>query len=634
MRISGVLGLVAGRLLVGLAMAAIAAAPIAEARAQRLPGMGGFTESGKKGRFLATRIEPAALTKAHAAIADGSSGEGLLAAQSVNRGQLYGTGLRMQQTEQKLTELVAELAQHWKFRPVGNVRVRVVGTNSFVPQSFADNVIVVPFGVLWRAKTDEQVAWLIGHEFAHLALGHFAREARAKKRSRSIGQIVGAIDTMTLLAQHRVDSSGGKIRLYEVTDKETMALGDSIWARSRQLEGALSLFGAFFTRADEDKADVAGLDLAMAAGYADGGAIGALDIIANDQKDQESLFDQIGGAMGRYGEKTGVAALKSVGQSNDVTGLAVNWIKDFASNALVIAFSRTKKAYMAAHRPPEKRIEGIRRYYDRVYKDEAPRRPSLTWLKAVRATGEYQEAATAVNAHTKALASVAGNNPAQAKVDLQPALTTRYASTPMILNLAAKIAEMQGDLRGADRAYSNAERLAPEVMAPVRRAPARGKGKRRAAIRAPSPPPPPVVSRDPYLEQSLEGFVDHVTLLVRMRNFAKALAVIGEAKRRFNDDQAFLPQYIAIYFATKQTDMLVLMLNRCAEVADPAIEQGCRGAMLTDTQQKKLEEMSPVEQAKVRTALARTSSKARSRGVIAQLNEALSDKNEKDEEEE
>ncbi len=206
----------------------------------------------------------------------------------------------------------------------------------------------------------------------------------------------------------------------------------------------------------------------------------------------------------------------------------------------------------------------------------------------------------------------------------------------MILNLAAKIAEMQGDLRGADRAYSNAERLPPEVMAPARRAPVRGKGKRRVATRAPAPPPAAVVSRDPYLEQSLEGFVDHVTLLVRMRNFAKALAVIGEAKRRFNDDQAFLPQYIAIYSATKQTDMLVAMLNRCAEVADPTIEQGCRGAMLTDTQQRKFEELSPVEQSKVRTALARTSSKARSRGVIAQLNEALSDKDkdDKDEQEE
>jgi hypothetical protein len=587
---------------------------------QCLPGTCGFTESGKKGRFLDRRVDAADLARADAAIAGGSGGEGLLAAQSVNRGQLFGTGLRMPETERRLGELLTQLRPHWKHRPVAPVRVRIVGTNSFIPQSFADNVIVVPFGVLARARSDGQVAWLVAHEFSHIALGHFAREARAKKRSRSIGQIMGAIDTLTLLSQHRVAANGGTIRLYEVTDKQTLALGDAIWARSRQLEGALALYGAFFKRSDEDQADVAGLDLAVAAGFAQGGAIDALEVIRQDQEQQASLFDEIAGALTSYGEKTGMATLRSVDQSTNLIGLAVNWVKDFAANALVVALGKTKKAYLAAHRPPGKRMEGVRDYYRRAYEGEAERPISRTWLAGVQATGEFAEATQTVNAYTKALASVGAQNVAQAQLELRPALGTRYASTPMIRNLQARIAEMQGDLRGADRAYSLAARLPAEAAAPARAPARRGTRGRQPAAK---PAATPALSGDPYLEQSLDGFRDHVSLLVKMGNYAKALAVIAEAKRRFNDDQAFLPNYVAIYSATRQTELLVMTLNRCSDVADPGIEQGCRGAMLTDSQQRRFDQLSPADQAKIQTALARTSSRARGRGLLARINDEL-----------
>ena len=132
-----------------------------------------------------------------------------------------------------------------------------------------------------------------------------------------------------------------------------------------------------------------------------------------------------------------------------------------------------------------------------------------------------------------------------------------------------------------------------------------------------------MVSKDPYLEQNLQGFVDHVALLVRMNGHGKALSVIAEAKRRFGDDQAFLPSYIAIYLETRQPEMLVAALNRCAEVADPGLDERCRSALMTDTQQKKYSELSPADQAKVRAAFARSSAKARSGGLLSRIGDAL-----------
>ena len=103
--------------------------------------------------------------------------------------------------------------------------------------------------------------------------------------------------------------------------------------------------------------------------------------------------------------------------------------------------------------------------------------PTRAWLTQVRATSEFQEAATAVDAHNRALISIGADNLAQAQLDLQPALATRYSMTPYILNLQARLFEAEGDLHAAEVTYSKAARF-PAAS-----------------------PSPPFVSTDPYLEQ-------------------------------------------------------------------------------------------------------------------------------------
>ena len=605
---------------VALAAVGLALSPIQQSQAatQCLPGMCGFSESGKKGPFL-KGINTRELAKNDKLLNDGSKSEGLLAAQSINRGQLFGAGLAMPQTETQLEAMVAKFAQFWPYRAVGPIRVRIVGSNSFVPEAFADNVIVVPFGVIARAKTDAQVAWLMAHEFSHIALAHFAREARGKARARAIDKTVSVIDMVTAASQVRVASTGNQVRVYEVQDKDAIAAGNAAWARGEQLKRVLLLSGAFFSRKDEDKADVAGLDLIIASGYSESGGIDALEVIANDELGTKSLFSDIMTATADYAKKSGSAALASVNRSSNLEAIANNWFKDMAENLLVTGLGKLENAYLSKHRPPGKRIAGLRDYYKNAYKGAEGAPLSRAWLGGVQATEEFRQAKIAVDAYTVALDSLRAGNPVKARADLQPALATRYSSTPLIGNLQAKIAVANNDLRGGDAAYSRVERLA--LVAPVRaapRAPARG---RRPTVRVapPSTTPPPPVSRDSYLEQNLEGFLEHVQLLVRMRSYDKALAVIAESKKRFGDDQAFLPDFIAIYAATRNNEAWASAIVRCGEVADPAIEQRCQGAMLSEAQQKKMEEMSPADRQRIESALARASSKPKGGGFLRQL---------------
>lgn len=579
-------------------------AMVRPAAAQCLPGMCGFSESGKKGPVVRT-IDTGDLAKNDALLAKGTSTGAPLAAASVNRGELFGAGLVMPQTEARLGEMLERLAKRWPYRPVGNLRVRIVASNEISPLSFADGVIVVPFALLSQARSDDVVAWLMAHEFSHIALAHFAGEIREGAKPRAIDSVVSVVDLATAASQVRVAQNGDHIRLYDQNDPAAQARSDAIWARGEQLKGAMRLMGAAHTRKDEDRADALGFDLLISAEYSANGAGDALDMIAAVERNLPTLLDRFGQRSESYLEKSGAKAADAALKGGDLNTIGSALLKDAARNVVSIGLNEVKKSYLASHRPATQRIEGLRSYQKRAWNDAPGGAMSRSWLKTVRAEAEFVEANTAITAHGLALAKLDEEKPAEAKVELAPALATRYGTTPIIANLSARIARAQGDLHTADLIYSRVEKLPSAAAAPVavRRPAGKGKGAKPVSPAPPAPPPP--VSKDAYLEQNLGGFQDHVDLLVKMHSYPKALLVIGEAKKRFGDDQAFLHNYIAIYAATNQTDLWAATMERCGQATDPTVLDRCRGAMLNDAQQQKLEAMAPADRARLESAMAR-----------------------------
>ncbi len=111
--------------------------------------------------------------------------------------------------------------------------------------------------------------------------------------------------------------------------------------------------------------------------------------------------------------------------------------------------------------------------------------------------------------------------------------------------------------------------------------------------------------------QSLEGYRDHVRLLLKMKAFPKALATIDEAKLRFNDDDAFLPALITIYAQTNKPGQLAAAISRCMDTEDDALRKQCQYAMLNDEQMKQVDSMLPADRALVETAMQKSSDATR-----------------------
>jgi hypothetical protein len=598
-----------------LAGALLAAAP-GLADAACMPIVCKFSVSGKKGPYLEKQVDDAQLVAADAKVSSKLSGGRSLAEQSANRGEFAGTGLRMRETERALDALQAKLRAGWKRRPPPPITFRIIGSTNFNPSARPDNVIVVPLGVLIRATSDDEVAWVIAHEFSHIGLAHFSREAEQRRLKSAVNQVMTGLQTAADMSQQRVDSSGQRVRFYRVEDKGAENFSNQVWARSRDVGMALELLNQQLSREQEDQADAAGLDLILAAGYSDVGPGDALDAVQEDEKRLASSLTSLQSQIADVSKRAGTQSLLKIGAGKSISETTKELFDDMGRNLGRVLVNKLIEVASTSHRPAEVRKRGVNDYLDAAYKDFQPPKKQTAWLDAVRSTREFQEAQAAVEARDKALARLQSDSPQAAKEawdELQPALRTSYAATPLIANATAKIYEALNDLPAADRQYGLAEHPPAPAPAPAAKAATRraaGKGRSGPAP-APAAAAAPAAAPDILFLQSLEGYRDHVKLLVRMKAWPKALTVVDEAKGRFGDDDPFLPSLITIYAQTAKPNQLAAAISRCLDTEDDALRKQCQYAMLSDEQLKQIDNLPPADRAKVEEAMDKTSDASR-----------------------
>lgn len=558
-----------------------------------------FSVVGKRGRYLTSQVAPEQLTAADSIVGKAVSGSKSLAEESTSRGAIAGTGLKMGETQRALETMLARIRTGWPdtLRPPPRVSIRVIGATPFNPSARADNVIVVPLGVLMRAKSDDEVAWVMAHEYSHIGMAHFSREAEQRGWKSLVTKIVMGLQMAADMSQTRVDSSGQRMRVYTVEDREAQRFSNQAWAYSRDAGTALELINQGMTRRQEDQADAAGLDLVWAAKYSDVGFGSALVSIQEDETRAAAAATTFQQRLADATKHEAAKAVSKAGKGVDLSSVMQGFIQDVQRNFGRLLLDKVLDILKTSHRSAAVRKKGMNDYASDAYGDETFPKPQTVWLDAVRSTAEYKEASATVVAHDTALSLLETGSPTavtDALAALKPALATRYAGTPLIANATAKIYEQKGDLALADQAYGLAETA--RAPAPVAVA---GRGSKKKAA------PPPVASPgtadfdDELYKQSLEGYVAHVTLLLKMKNYPKALSIIERAKDRFKDDTAFLPSLIAIYMQTKQTDKLATVITRCQDVEDDALSRKCTLAFYSDEQLKAYDALSPVEQAKL-----------------------------------
>jgi hypothetical protein len=481
---------------------------------------GGYSVSGKPGPFVKQ-------VAGRPNLGGGGQGGGSLGlTDSISLGRYQTARIRMPQTEAKVAALLARIDAHWPYARGQPLQVHILGVDYYNAYSLPDGSIVVAFGLIDQAQSDDEVAFVLAHELGHVRLGHFA----AKPPERVKPEMASRMGQL-FLAGAAVAAAGA---------------GNGVLAAAAQA-GATNDFIHFLTnvmvepdhtRAQEDEADCIGYDLSDAASYAaDSASAKVFDTIVADQAKHQAVIDQLGTQLkSQLGTalKNGSAVSMLTGGAS---GLRNGLMQNGAQLALGMAMAHASEA-PPQHRPPAERKKGMAQYSADAYPEGAPLRDEQqTWLTSVRGTAEYAQAKAAVAAVSDAKRARSAGKYPDAQAAMDRALATKFANSPLVLNEAGRLHDDTGDIPGAERFFERANA---------------------------SP------------DQTVDGYVDHVRMLYRVKQNDRAMAVAKAGVTRFgNDDKPFISLQIAIAKQAGRDDEMEGYYQQCVSYQNQALLKDC-----------------------------------------------------------
>lgn len=538
-----------GATLLGAALIAPpATAGVMDKLKSALPG--GYAVSGKEGTFTkqmaARKIDlTASQNEASLGFADG-------------QGAFQNARLPMPKTEAALAALAAPAQQAWPYAKPQNVRFIVTAVASYAPEALADGTIVVPLGLLRQADTDEEVIFLLAHEYSHLALGHFAKNEQLRNQRRMLRMITDLYLASVEVSEIRAQKMGDEVT-YTIEDKARVENASNRAALTRQRLQWMLDYGVtpLWGRRQEDEADALGFDLAVATQRnAEMGSDTAFNRFVADAAAQASFASQLQTQL----QDALQVSLATTGQqamdTGDFSKLTQAMTQNLQTGLRDRGLRSLEKHLSPKHRPPAARSAGLAKYAELAYPDRTPPlKADKTWLTEVRKTKEYQDADKALTALLAAQEARAKGDSKEAAAKIAAALATPFGAQPVFANEAGAIFTELKDVKQADLWYGRA---------------------------------------DANLNQSLDGFHSHIDLLVGAKLYPKALQVITLAKGRIGGDRDFLPQLVRISFKTRQTEQGIKYLERCLADADTELQQNCTMAAVRpeDAEWQKLPESS------------------------------------------
>ena len=516
---------------VALLAGALIALTSAPAPAASPKAAAGFSVSGKPGPFIkqiaGRRFEQA-----------GGAGRPLgLASDAINQGQFQAARLRMPQTEAQLKALLGRIEGNWPYAKGQPLQVHVLGVEDYSALALPDGSVVVGFGLLDRAQSDDEVAFVLAHELSHVRLGHFAKLASLQQERRT-GSRLGQLYTMgSALHSGARDISAGGTGV-GAFNAESSAAGQRAAATNDLLRFVNdSMRAPAWSRSQEDEADALGFDLAQLASYsAEAASAHVFDTIQADADNRRAmtakLNQQLKSELGRAAGQGAVQGLLGGGVS--AGGLARGLFRSAGRVASAVAADSEPGP---KHRTPEERKKGVADYSSDAYPDGLPlREEQLGWLQALRSTREFADARTTVSAVRAAMKARADGDYPVAEREIGKALQTSFRTAPLVVNESARLRADMGEAARADALFT-------------------------AAHASP--------------DQTIDGYIDHVRMLYRAGDNDRALEVIQAGTQRYNDEKPFLSLLVAVSRQSGRQDEADRYLERCVQVGDAGLTKDC-----------------------------------------------------------
>ena len=232
---------------------------------------GGPVHAGLKGRFVDEGSVRAASAEVQAPVSVGQAmgvRYNLGGAKDEVRSNLAGNvlldgPLPPSETSRYLERIRDKLLAGWPHtRPMVLPRVEVTMNEAYSAEGSADGTIRITQGLLEQAGSEDELAFVVGHELGHLLLHHQVRRDQQMHQAENVVQITAVLVSVgAMIAGGRSGASqalqhGARVAIIAAAGGE-LGLAETL----------TTFVNPGWSRRQEEEADLVGIDLMVAAGY-------------------------------------------------------------------------------------------------------------------------------------------------------------------------------------------------------------------------------------------------------------------------------------------------------------------------------------------------------------------------------
>ena len=309
---------------------------------------------------------------------------------AISRSQIYPAPY----TKKQLESIAQRLLKKW---PHSNPDYRIIVTSSlfYGPLTSQDGAILIPVGFLERAKSEDEIAFILAHELSHLLL--FAADAVKKTETiaklRNINQSIGNTLSMSKNIQsaneeNQTKNKEKKKKLDKIKNKSF-----AYYEHTREL--VTEYIHPSWQKRQEDEADLLGAELLIKAGYSVEGIAQAFD-------NMEATESAVCRELKRFAAnmQSFIDNELQVAADDMVEGKQYNVKDQFIQNAKKLSKKKIEKALQQqampkTHRPYDKRLKYVFKFIERsVLKSDFDaaddREPQEGILANIKASSEYK----------------------------------------------------------------------------------------------------------------------------------------------------------------------------------------------------------------------------------------------------
>lgn len=229
------------------------------------------------------------------------------------------------------------------------VKVTIRASKSFHAEAYPGGLVSVPIGLLRDLDTEDELAFVLAHEFAHVLLRHHESDWLKNAQYKTFVALSYADD----LAE-QVEKYTGKTSVHKKLDRGTKASRGLYEVTDHALNPA-------WNRKQENEADLLGFDLLVRAGYKPTAALIFFKKLGDQEEKQKNEALAARQAQAAEAEKDVRAAVEERNFFSALTSAIGQSVSQIGAEA--------KGAFGGTHDPAPKRLEALNAYKQKVYLD-------------------------------------------------------------------------------------------------------------------------------------------------------------------------------------------------------------------------------------------------------------------------